>query len=424
MKLVCKKSNILGEILVPGSKSQVVRALVIATLAEGTSKIINPLLSDDSSACIAGCRAFGADVVEKESSIEVTGIGGKPRTPNADVYLGNSGISNTFLAGLAAHAKGPSVLTGGDSLRSRPFAPLCNGINDLGAKAESFDDTGRPPLIVSGYIEGGFTEIDGVNSQPISSLLVNCALAKMDTEISVTNPNETPYVEMTLKWLNEQGIKYKAAKDFSSYKVQGNQAYKSFEKVIPADWSSACFSLCAAAITPSSEVLVKGLDFSESQGDKEIINMLKKMGAEIKVLPEGVRVCSANLQGTELDLSKTPDALPILAVVGCFAEGETRLVNVAHARIKETDRIKSMSEGLRKMGASIEELPDGMIIKKSKLHGADLNGYNDHRTIMSLAVAGINAKGETRISTAEGINKTYPSFVTSMKKLGAQMEVI
>ncbi|VVB75639.1 3-phosphoshikimate 1-carboxyvinyltransferase [uncultured archaeon] len=424
MELVCKKSDISGEILVPGSKSQVVRALVIATLAKGTSRIINPLLSDDSSACIAGCRAFGADVLEKESLIVVNGVSGKPRTPNADVYLGNSGISNTFLAGLAAHAKGPSVLTGGESLRSRPFAPLCDGINDLGGKAESFEDTGRPPLIVSGYLSGGFTEIDGVNSQPVSSLIVNSALAREDTEISVINPSETPYVEMTLKWLSEQGIKYKASKDFSSYKVRGEQEYKSFEKVIPADWSSACFSLCAAAITPSSEVLVKGLDFNDAQGDKEIINILKKMGAEITVLPEGVRVVSANLQGTEIDLSKTPDAFPILSVVGCFAEGETRLVNVAHARIKETDRIKSMSEGLRKMGAVIEELPDGLVVRKSKLHGANLNGYNDHRTIMSLAVAGINAEGETKISTAEGINKTYPSFVTSMKKLGAQMEVI
>jgi len=424
MEIICKKSNLLGEILIPGSKSQVIRALVIATLAEGTSKIINPLLSDDSAACIAGCRAFGADVLEKESLIEVTGVGGKPRTPTADVFLGNSGISNTFLAGAAAHAKGPSVLTGGDSLRARPFSPLCDGINDLGAKAESFDGTGRPPLIVSGYLEGGFTEIDGVNSQPVSSLIVNSALAKMDTEISVLNPSETPYVEMTLKWLDEQKIKYNAAKDFSSYKVRGEQEYKSFEKTIPADWSSACFSLCAAVVTPRSEVLVKGLDFSESQGDKEIINVLKKMGAEIKVNSDGVRVRSANLEGTEIDLSKTPDALPILAVVGCFAEGETRLVNVAHARIKETDRIKSMSEGLRKMGANIEELPDGLVIRKSKLCGASLNGCNDHRTIMSLAIAGINAQGETRISTAEGINKTYPSFVNSMKKLGAQMEVI
>ncbi len=424
MEIVCKKSNLSGELRVPGSKSQVVRALVLATLAEGNSKIINPLLSDDSAACIVGCRAFGADVLEKESLIEVTGTRGKPRTPSVDVYLGNSGISNSFLAGVAAHAKGPSVLTGGESLRARPFSPLCDGINDLGAKAESFEDTGRPPLVVSGYLEGGFTEIDGVNSQPVSSLLVNAALAKSDTEINVTNPNETPYVEMTLKWLSEQGIKYKAAKDFSSYKVRGGQEYKSFEKVIPADWSSACFSLCAAAITPNSEVLVKGLDFSEAQGDKEIINLLKKMGVEIKIVSEGVRVCSTNLQGTEIDLSKTPDALPILAVVGCFAEGETRLVNVAHARIKETDRIKSMSEGLRKMGAVIEELSDGLVIKKSKLHGASLNGYNDHRTIMSLAIAGINADGVTKISTVEGINKTYPSFVNSMKKLGAQMEVI
>lgn len=424
MEIICKKSNLSGEIQIPASKSQVVRALVIATLADGVSKIIDPLLSDDSSACIAGCRAFGAEIIEKESLLEVVGVGKEPRTPINDVYLGNSGISNTFLAGLAAHTKGPSVLTGGDSLLARPFNPLCEGINDLGGKAESFDNTGRPPLVISGYLLGGFTEIDGVNSQPVSSLLVNCALAKNDSELHVTNPSETPYIEMTLNWLKEQGIKYTSTKDYTKYSIKGGQSFKPFEKRIPADWSSACFSLCAAAITKDSSVLVKGLDLNDAQGDKVIIDYLKKMGAKIKFTPQGIVVNSTNLQGIEIDLNAAPDMLPILSVLGCFAEGETKLVNVAHARIKETDRIKSMSTELRKMGADILELSDGLVIKKSKLHGAKLNGYNDHRTIMALAVAGVNAQGVTKISTAQGINKTYPTFVNSMVKLGAGMRLV
>ncbi|MCX6798792.1 MAG: 3-phosphoshikimate 1-carboxyvinyltransferase [Candidatus Diapherotrites archaeon] len=423
MELAVRKSSLHGSILIPGSKSHAIRAVVLASLAEGTSKILRPLESDDSTACLRAAVSFGAQVREKGGWI-VKGFAGKPRTPAKELDLGNSGISTNFLAATAAFAKGPTILTGGDSLRSRPFGPICKAINDFGGKAESFGNSGKPPLKISGFLQGGSTEIDGLNSQPVSSLLMNCPVAKQDTEISVVNPHETPYVEMTMRWLDKLGIKYKASENFGRFFVEGEQRYNAFEQPIPADWSSAAFPLCAAAITPGSGVLLQGLDFSDSQGDKEIVTMLRNMGAEIKFREGGIIVNSSELHGAELDLNATPDALPALAVVGCFAEGETRLVNVAQARIKETDRIKAMAAELRKMGADVEELPDGLVVRKSKLKGAVVEGYNDHRTIMALAVAGLNAEGVTKISTAEGINKTYPAFIEAMKGIGAKMELL
>jgi 3-phosphoshikimate 1-carboxyvinyltransferase len=191
---------------------------------------------------------------------------------------------------------------------------------------------------------------------------------------------------------------------------------------VPGDFSSATFPLCAAAITPS-RLLLKGLDMGDTQGDKEVINMLKSMGADIQTGEEGILVASSGLTGGELDLNNTPDALPALAVVGCFAKGETVLKNVAQARIKETDRIKVMATELSKMGADIEEMKDGLIIRQSELKGTKVRVYHDHRVVMALSLAGMMAQGETEIDSAESIGITFPGYVGKMCRLGARMEL-
>ncbi|MDP6671265.1 MAG: 3-phosphoshikimate 1-carboxyvinyltransferase, partial [archaeon] len=361
MKLLVKKSVLDGEITIPASKSHTIRAVVIASLAEGKSILHNPLDSADSQASVGACRAMGAKISQNENW-EIEGFAGKPKTPGSEIDLLNSGTSANLIAGVATLAQGPTVLTGDTSLRSRPFAPILKALNDLGASAESISGDGRAPLKISGFLKGGSTEIDGMNSQPVSSLLISCALAQADSEIFVPNLHEQPYVKMTMQWLDEQGINYSES-NMERFKVKGNQSFKSFEKTIPADFSSATFPLCAAAISPESNVLLKGLDMNDAQGDKDVANMLKKMGAEISVGEDGIRVIGSKLQGAELDLKNAPDALPALAVVGCFAEGETRLVNVAHARIKETDRIATMVSELKKMGADVEELDDGLVVR-------------------------------------------------------------
>ncbi|MDY6960020.1 MAG: 3-phosphoshikimate 1-carboxyvinyltransferase, partial [Halobacteriota archaeon] len=202
-----------------------------------------------------------------------------------------------------------------------------------------------------------------------------------------------------------------------------NQKYAPFEKKIPGDWSSATFPLCAAAMT-GSDVMITGVDINDSQGDRAVVGMLKRMGANITILDDGLQVRGSELIGCEFDMGNTPDALPAMAVIGCVAEGETHLLNVSQARIKETDRIKIMTEELKKMGADIEELEDGLIIKSSKLQGAKVCGHNDHRVVMALSLAGLISEGQTEIDTAESIDVTFPGYVEVMQNIKANMQLV
>ena len=186
--------------------------------------------------------------------------------------------------------------------------------------------------------------------------------------------------------------------------------------------SSAAFPLVGGAIA-GKDVLVKGLDLKDMQGDKEILDYFKKMNADISIEKEGIRIKHSKLQGAELDLNNTPDLVPVMSVIACFAEGKTRIKNVMHARLKETDRIKVMCKELKKMGANIKEFSDGLEIIGGPLHGAEVCGYHDHRVVMALSLAGMGADGETVIDTAESIAVTFPDFVDKMKKLNANMEV-
>ena len=267
-----------------------------------------------------------------------------------------------------------------------------------------------PPIIVRGPLRGGQVNLDGSKtSQYLTSLLINCPLATGDSRIEVENLIEKPYVQMTLQWLSDQGIEVEND-NFERFTIPGNQAYKPFDKSIPADFSSATFFMCAAAIT-GADLTLLGLDMNDTQGDKAVADMLGAMGANVEPAEGGVRVVGRSLRGVELDLGDTPDALPALAVTACFADGETRLANVPQARLKETDRIAVMREELQKMGADIRELPDGLVIRGKQLHAAAVNGHHDHRVIMALAVAGLCLEGDTTIYTAEALDVTFPTFV-------------
>lgn len=426
MKLIVKKTEKLeGEIIIPSSKSHTIRAVIIASLAEGTSKILNPLKSDDTMAVVNACTELGAKInMENEKEWVVEGFNHTPKNPSSLLNMANSGTSLRLISGIiTALCDFEIELDGDDSLRTRPMQPLLRSFNELGAEALSVNNNGYCPIKVKGKMIGGNTEISGVSSQFVSSLLLACPLLEEDTNIRVIKPNEIPYIKMTLKWLDEQGIKYAASEDLTRFKVFGNQRYKSFEKEIPGDWSSAAFPLVGAAITQSN-ILLKGLDINDVQGDKAIIDYLKKMGADISIEELGIRIKGKPLQGCELDLNNTPDALPALSVLGCFAEDTTTLFNVPQARIKETDRIKVMVEELAKMGADIKEREEGLIIHKSNLKGNKVRGHNDHRIVMALSLAGLIADGKTEITTAESISVTYPNYVQYMKLLGAKMEVV
>jgi len=226
---------------------------------------------------------------------------------------------------------------------------------------------------------------------------------------------------MTLDWLDRQGIEYEN-QHLRKFKIKGGQSYKAFDVTVPADFSSATFFLCAAALV-ADEVTLLGLDFSDSQPDKAVVDYLKAMGANISIETNSVIIKAAALKGIEIDMNQTPDALPAMAVTAVFAEGQTRLVNVTQARSKETDRIKCMAEELKKMAVFVEELPDGLIIEGCRPKPAELHGRSDHRIVMGLSLAGLNLGGQCTIDTAEAVNVTFPDYVELMKSIGANMEM-
>jgi len=409
-----------GDILIPASKSHTIRAVAIAAVADGISSLRNPLMSDDARSAVNGAREMGAQV-ELGEAWAIRGIGGAPGENCRFIDVGNSGTSLRILTALCALGEYPVTFDGDKSIRQRPMAPLLTAMEKLGVRVTGSND-GKCPFTLHGPLQGGVTTVNGVSSQFLTALLIACPLAPGDTEITVLNLNERPYVEITLDWLCKMGIRFEQ-KGLDWFRIYGGQRYRAFESDIPADFSSATFPLCAAAIT-GSEIVIHGLDFNDHQGDKAVFGYFEKMGTRIHHLQEGVKVTGKKLKGIDIDMNATPDALPAMAVAGCLAEGTTRLLNVPQARLKECDRIRASAMELRKMGADIEELEDGLVIRHSELTGCDVHGFDDHRMVMSLAIAGLAAKGQTTVDTAGSAGVTYPSFVEDMRKLGAKVEIL
>jgi len=422
VKLICRQSRLTGEATLPGSKSHTIRAVAIASLAQGESAIRAPLVSTDTCAAVEAYRALGAEIEVEEGLWRVRGFGGEVRVPDDVIDVRNSGVTlRTALGSCALLREGMAVLTGDAQIRRRPAGPLAQSLTDLGANVRSTRDNGCAPFVVEGRLRGGETSLEGTTSQYVTGLLINAPLADGDSVIRVTKLNEAPYVEMTLDWLRRQGIRF-AQDGLTEFHVPGGQHYLPVARAIPADWSSATFFVGAGAL-PGNSVTLLGLDLADTQGDKAILDYVREMGADIQVSDREIRVSGRELVGRELDLNATPDALPTLAVLGCFAQGVTRLVNVPQARIKETDRIAVMAQELAKMGAKVEELPDGLVVYESQLRPAEVDGHDDHRVVMALAVAGCSLSGETVVHGAEAAAVTFPEFGDCMKALGAQISV-
>ena len=424
MKLIVRKSRLAGKVLIPASKSHTIRAIAIASLAEGESTIRRPLVSGDTQSAVQCYRALGATIDTTDPECwKVSGTGGAIQPSQEIIDVGNSGTTLRIAMGSAALTPPgqTTTLTGDEQIQTRPVGPLMDALSALGAKCKSVKDNGKAPIKITGRLAGGKTSIAATTSQYLSSLLLCTPLAHNDTQIDVTLLNEPGYVQMTLDWLDKQGTSYENH-DMRKFEIKGSQSYKAFDAKIPADFSSATFFLCAAALV-ADEVTLLGLDFSDSQPDKAVVDYLKAMGADIHIEPTSVTIRAAALKGAEIDMNKTPDALPALAVTAAFAEGTTTLVNVPQARSKETDRIKCMAEELRKMAIDVEELPDGLIISGGKPKPAELDGRNDHRVVMGLSLAGLNLEGKCVVDTAEAMRVTFPDYVELMKSISANMEL-
>jgi 3-phosphoshikimate 1-carboxyvinyltransferase len=424
MKLQAKKSRLSGSIAIPASKSHTIRAVAVASLAEGQSLVRGPLISDDALSAINSYGLLGAKTdCSDKTCWKITGVGGDIKGSEKIIDVGNSGTTLRLAVGSAAlAAKGQKITFTGDAqIQTRPLQPLLDSLNELGAKTKSLKNNGSAPVEIEGRLIGGRTTIECFTSQYLSSLLLASPLARKDTEIIVPLLNEPDYVKMTLDWLDWQRIKYEN-QNMKRFIIKGGQKYKAFDRQIPADFSSATFFLCAGAIL-DADITITGLDFSDSQPDKAVVDYLKQMGAKIEITSAGVNIKSGPLKGIDIDMNRTPDALPAMAVAAAFAEGTTRFLNVPQARKKETDRIKCMAEELNKMGVKTQELPDGLIVEGGKPKPATLDGRGDHRIVMALALAAMAMDKASTIETAEAMNVTFPDFVKLMKQLGADLNL-
>lgn len=423
MKLTVRPSKLRGRVAIPGSKSHTMRAVAIASLAEGESTIRAPMNSQDTRSAVACYRALGAEIDAEDGEVwRIRGLAGRVKTPTGVIDVDNSGTTlRLAVSSSALLSEGLAVFTGDGQIRRRPIGPLLDALNRLGAEARSTRGNGCAPVVIGPRMVGGHTSIEAVTSQYLSSLLINCPLAQRDTEIDVTVLNEAPYVQLTLDWLDAQGIEYER-RGLEWFGIRGGQCYHGFDRAVPADFSSATFFLCAAAIA-DADITLTGLDMSDSQGDKAVLDYLGAMGAAVDITPDGIHVKRGSLTGAEIDMNATPDALPAIAVVGCFAKGTTRLVNVPQARLKETDRISVMAEELSKLGARCEELPDGLVVHESTLAGGHVSGHHDHRVVMALSMAGLAGSDQMTVDTAEAVNVTFPEFPDLMRSIGADMTV-
>jgi 3-phosphoshikimate 1-carboxyvinyltransferase len=430
-----------GTVKIPASKSHTIRQLLIASLADGVSEIQAPLDSLDTRSCVCACRAFGAEIAEyrtadpanpnppdgngeKLAGWKVRGNGNfKSPLPNssAAIDVGNSGT--TLYLALAVAGLQPDIIefTGDEQIQRRSAAPLLDALAGLGVLCES--NNGCAPITIQGPWKGGKVSLLCPTSQYLSALLIASPLAPSGviTEIEIPLLNEKPYIEMTLSYLKAHGIPFHTEPDFSHFVIPGGSSWKAFSRSVPADFSSAAFPAAAAAIT-GGPVTLLGLDPNDTQGDKYFLDMLKFMGCEAKWNENGEKGDSLTvsrdgpLRGGTFDLNETPDLLPAAAVTAAYAQGDTALVNVAHARIKETDRIAVMAEELAKLGVNCTERPDGLVIHgKGTLSPPDpfpvINSRGDHRIVMAFAAAALGSQSPIDITGAESAAVTYPGFL-------------
>ncbi|MGB9629658.1 MAG: 3-phosphoshikimate 1-carboxyvinyltransferase [Thermodesulfobacteriota bacterium] len=426
MKFIVRRSSLSGFAQIPGNKSATARTIVLGGLAEGISRVTNPLPGMDSYSIVGMMQAIGANIDTsnpKEWIFE--GVDNQPKVPSCVLDAGNSGTGYYILTAVASLIDGYSVITGDYQICRRPAQPLIDALNDLCAHVFSTRNAGVAPLVIKGPLKGGRTNLPGINSQWLTSLLIAGALTQEGVTILEDNLMERPYIDMTMAWMKKAGATC-SHKNYEEFYVPGNQTYKAFTAHIPADWGSSGYPMIGAAITDSKVTFV-GMDPDDFAGERRYPYILKEMGARVSFENGGrtVTVEGGNeLHGIEIDCSNTPDAVPILAVLGCRAKGKTVLYHIGASRLKETDRTRSIREELTKMGGKFEETPDSLTIYPSNLKGAKIDGRHDHRIVMATAIAGLMAEGETEISDAEYCKVSFPNFYELMKSLGTKIELV
>ena len=418
---VSKTSWLEGKVAAPPSKSYTHRALLIASLAEGKSKIYKPLKSKDTLATKNFCEAIGAKIIEKNNCYEIYGTSGRisPLAERIDVM--NSGTTLRLITSLLSLSKKEVLVDGDDSIRKRPMKPLLEVLkkhSSIKYLRESF----RVPFKIKQkdrWQEMERVKVDAsISSQFLSSLLILAPLIGLEIEI-LGEMKSKPYVDITLEMLEVAGIKFE---------VNGNlfiiekQSYKPFSFTVPGDFSSAANILCPAAMIPS-RVEVENLSLDTKQGDKIVVKILEDMGAKIRIKENSIAIEGSKLNAITLNAANIPDLVPVLVSVACYAKGTSIFTGVEHLRYKECDRLKACEE-FKKLGANLRIGKDFIEVKgKEKLKGSKLKAFKDHRMVMALASAALNAEGTSLIDSAEMLEISFPDYLAKMKKLGANMSI-
>lgn len=390
-------SSLNGTLKLPESKSDAHRALICARLAGSSVEI----------------RSKSEDITATENALDTVFGGGNT------VDCGESGSTLRFLIPLAAALGKEITFTGGGRLGERPLDEYLLLLPEHGVKCERGEGF---ILRISGKLTPGLFEIKGdVSSQYITGLLFSLPLLEGESEIRLTTALQSkPYIDMTVNTLKRFGIRVDETEN--GWKIKGSQCYKPASYTVESDWSQAAFFLAGGVL--SGRVTLEGLNNSSPQGDREIVNVLRRFGAVITSENGRITAEKSQLKGININVSDIPDAVPAVAVLAAFANGKTVITGGERLRLKESDRIKSVVYNLNKMGISAVETSDGMIITGGTPKGAELCGFNDHRIVMAFAVAALAAKGETLISDSESVNKSYPAFFADYRALGGRADVI
>ncbi|MBN8657835.1 MAG: 3-phosphoshikimate 1-carboxyvinyltransferase [Anaerolineae bacterium] len=408
---------------VPGSKSLTNRALLIASLANGTTHLTNTLFSDDSRYFAKALQILGFDVQldEENFSMSVAGMGGKIPAKKAELFIGNAGTAARFLSAFLTLGHGEYILDGEPRMRERPIRDLVDSLTQLGAKLEPTNDC--PPVKISANgLPGGKTTIAGdISSQFLSALLMVAPYAKSPIEVTLsTDLNSKPYVDMTISIMKDFGVEVERD-GYEYFKVPVTSYQLPVTSYpIESDASAASYFFAAPAICGGT-VKVENISRKSVQGDVAFVDVLKQMGCIVEENDNSILVTrNSSLVGVDIDMRDIPDTAQTLAAVAPFANSPTTIRGIASARVKETDRVSATCTELKRLGVDVEEHEDGMTIYPCKtFKPANIQTYNDHRMAMAFSLIGLRFDGVT-IENPSCVSKTFPNFFEVLEQLRTQ----
>ena len=416
MQVSISKSELRGKVRAPASKSYTIRGLMCAALARGDSEILYPLASDDTEAAIEVLSGIGVQILQGKNSWQVSG--GDFHEPTTDLFCRESAATLRFMTAICSIVPGQCRLTSAPSLTRRPIEPLLQALRQLGVDCYQDEDK---TVFIKGDRINGVTELPGnISSQFVSGLLLISPRADQSVCIRLTTPLESqPFILMTLQCLRQFGIKFSVAKELREFRIS-KQTYQPARYVVEGDWSSASYLLALGAL--SGEVEVENLNPESLQGDKVILNFLQDMGALITVGQNSITAGRSRLKAIKADLADCIDLLPTMAVLAAAADGASEFTGRERARLKESNRVASVKEGLERMGINVVEERNRLTITGSPAKGAVIDSQGDHRIAMAFSLLGSMAGG-TVIEGAECVAKTYPDFWETLKSIGGEVKI-